>query len=154
MRYSNAEDYALPLTLIGALAIVVALHAPAGGLSLPQLAQTAEPDYRMTITAKRLPPECKTGGALRGTPACATLVAEAPRVEMIESQTQYAYLGACTVIDDAVAANALTQDQANRLIKSMADARREGAQNKDRIAAAIGPERPSDSPCLRAIRAL
>ena len=54
----------------GAIGIVFVLHY-AGGFILPDARAEAEsPDYRLTITAKRLPVECRDGGVMRGATYC------------------------------------------------------------------------------------
>ena len=90
MRMSGWEDLALPLTLVFAVAFALTLRSQ---ISLPSpapqaIAAEAQPDYVMTITAKRLPAECK-GGAAR-TPNCASLLASEARVEMHEGNTRLA----------------------------------------------------------------
>ena len=64
------------------------------------------------------------------------------------------YLGACKVIDRAVAANALTQDQANVLIRSIAGEIAVRTEEKDRIAQRLQRPNQPASPCATAIRAL
>ena len=100
MRMSGFEDAALPLLLVFAVAFSLTLRheitlpAPAGQAVA---ATEAQPDYVMTITAKRLPPECKA--ATRPT-RCDAILAGDARVEMREgnarlaaraAQTGYAY---------------------------------------------------------------
>lgn len=90
MRMSRWEDFALPLMLVFAVVFALTLNHQ---LSLPSAASVAtaaerQPDYVMTITAKRLPAEC------RGTPerasACAEQLAGNARVEMRETNARLA----------------------------------------------------------------
>lgn len=90
MRMAGWEDIALPLTLVFAVAFALTLRQE---LTLPStatqaIAAEAQPDYVMTITAKRLPPECKGAGARA--PSCANHFAAEPRVEMREGNTRVA----------------------------------------------------------------
>ena len=65
-----------------------------------------------------------------------------------------AYLGACKVIDQAVTANTMTQDQANGLIKSIAEQLDIRPQDKDRIVGALKKANQPPSPCVTAIQGL
>jgi hypothetical protein len=173
MRYSNAEDYALLLLLPCAMGIVGALsEQPAKPLQIaaPHIALPAltveeqRPQYAMTVTAKRLPAACREGGKMQGSSMCETFVAQAPRVESGPLDTQVAaagtvvvaqtYLGACKVIDRAVAANAMSQDQANVLIRSLAAEIDLRPGDKERIVADLNRQSAAASPCKVALRAL
>src|SRR5262249_42190481 len=65
-----------------------------------------------------------------------------------------AYLGACKVIDQAVTSNTMTQEQANSLIKSIAEELEVRAKDKDRILEALKRANQPPSPCSTAIQAL
>jgi len=65
-----------------------------------------------------------------------------------------AYLGACKVIDQAVTSNTITQDQANTLVKSIAEQLEIRAADKDRIVAALKKSDAPPSPCATAIQGL
>jgi hypothetical protein len=89
MRMSGWEDFALPLTLVFAVVFALTLRHELSLPSAPQaVAAEAQPDYVMTITAKRLPAECR--GAATRTPSCANLLAGDARVEMHEGNTRLA----------------------------------------------------------------
>lgn len=150
MRYSNAEDYALLFVFAAAGFAVAALHDVSAhdGAAERLTAAHAVPDFRMTITAKRLPHECRAGGSGVGSTACATLLAQAPRVEMQEAaSTQYALLGACNVIDAAVTTKAMTQDQANGIMLSFARGMHMEVGDRQRLASSVG----NSSPCRIAL---
>ena len=65
-----------------------------------------------------------------------------------------AYVGACKVIDTAVAQSVMTQDQANALIKTVADQIDIKATDKQRIIDGLKKMHPDPSPCQPAISAL
>jgi outer membrane lipoprotein SlyB len=65
-----------------------------------------------------------------------------------------AYLGACTVIDTAVAGGSLTQDQANALIKSIASEIDLNVAEKQRVVDTMKRADQPPSPCQTAIEAL
>ena len=65
-----------------------------------------------------------------------------------------AYVGACKVIDTAVAQNTMTQDQANGLIKTLAGELDVKPEEKQRIIDALKKVHPEPSPCQTAISAL
>ncbi|MBI1212346.1 MAG: hypothetical protein GC190_12850 [Alphaproteobacteria bacterium] len=89
MRMSGWEDFALPLTFVFAVVFALTLHHQ---ISLPTAAPAAiaaeQPVYVMTITAKRLPTDCR-GTAARAA-ACAEQLAGEARVEMREGGTRLA----------------------------------------------------------------
>jgi hypothetical protein len=90
MRISKWEDFALPLVFVFAVAFALTLNHQ---LSLPSAAEQAvagehQPDYVMTITAKRIPSDCRTTPA-RST-ACAEQLARTARIEMREGNTRLA----------------------------------------------------------------
>lgn len=91
MRMSGLEDFALPLILVFAVAFSLTLRQ-ASVLPAPTMealaATQSEPDYVMTITAKRLPPECKA--AATRTASCDRLLAGEARVEMHEGNSRLA----------------------------------------------------------------
>jgi len=90
MRMSDWEDIALPLTLVFAVAFTLTLRHE---IALPSPATEAiaatesQPDYVMTITAKRLPPGCR---AAPHTPSCRQYLAGEARVEMREGDARLA----------------------------------------------------------------
>ena len=65
-----------------------------------------------------------------------------------------AYLGACKVIDTAVAQNTMTQDQANGLVRSLAGELDIKPEDKQRIIDALKKAHPEPSACQTAIAAL
>jgi len=90
MRMSGWEDFALPLMLVFAVVFALTLRqefvlpsaAPAA------VAAEAQPDYVMTITAKRLPADCRNAAARA--PSCANALAGEARIEMRESNARLA----------------------------------------------------------------
>ena len=64
------------------------------------------------------------------------------------------YLGACKVIDSAVAQGALTQDEANATVKSIASEIGIRPEDKQRILDALKKANQPASPCSTAIEAL
>lgn len=64
------------------------------------------------------------------------------------------YIGACKVIDDAVASGAMTQDEANATIKSIAAEVGIRPDDKKRIVDALKRANQPPSPCSTAIEAL
>ena len=90
MRMSGFEDFALPLTLVFAVAFCLTLRQAVAFPSAARgaLAATeAEPDYVMTITAKRLPAECKRASH---SPSCDRLLAGDVRIDMHKRSTRLA----------------------------------------------------------------
>ena len=90
MRMSGWEDFALPLTLVFAVVFALTLHHQ---LTLPAAAPAAvaaesQPDYVMTITAKRMPADCRATPARAA--ACADQLAGSARIEMREGNTRLA----------------------------------------------------------------
>lgn len=90
MRISKWEDFALPLMLVFAVVFALTLNHQ---ISLPSAATEAvaserQPDYVMTITAKRLPADCRTNAARLA--ACSNQLAGSARVEMRESNARLA----------------------------------------------------------------
>jgi len=90
MRVSGWEDFALPLMLVFAVAFALTLRHE---ISLPAAAPEAmaaqmQPDYVMTITAKRLPAACRN--AATRAPSCASLLAGDARVEVREGSARLA----------------------------------------------------------------
>jgi len=90
MRISKWEDFALPLTLVFAVVFALTLNHQ---ISLPSAATEAvagerQPDYVMTITAKRLPADCRANAARLA--ACSNQLAGSARVEMHEGNTRLA----------------------------------------------------------------
>jgi len=65
-----------------------------------------------------------------------------------------AYLGACKVIDNAVAAGSMTQDEANASVKSIATDIGIQSADKQRIIDAMKRANQPPSPCQTAIEAL
>ena len=90
MRMSGWEDFVLPLMLVFAIAFALTLrHQIDLPSATPQaMAAQMQPDFVMTITAKRLPAECRN--AATRTPLCASLLAREARVEMREAGTRLA----------------------------------------------------------------
>jgi len=64
------------------------------------------------------------------------------------------YLGACKVIDSAVAQGAMTQDQANAAVKSIAGEIGVRPEDKQSILGALKKANQPPSPCSTAIEAL
>ncbi len=75
MRKSGWEDFALPLTLVFAVAFAFTLHQSVATNSVgrPGIA-SLEPDYVMTVTAKRLPADCR--GPNASAPFCGQYLAD------------------------------------------------------------------------------
>jgi outer membrane lipoprotein SlyB len=65
-----------------------------------------------------------------------------------------AYVGACKVVDTAVAGGTLTQEQANGLFKSIAGDLDIHPGDKQRFLDALHKANPAPSPCVAAIEAL
>ena len=65
-----------------------------------------------------------------------------------------AYLGACKVIDQAVSSGALTQDQANASIRSLATEIGVRPEDKQRIIDTLKSANQPETPCSLAINAL
>lgn len=87
MRNAGWEDFALPLTLMFAVIFAVTLHQGISFSPAEAVAATPQPDYVMTITAKRIPAECRTSVP---SAACHSLLAGDARVEMREGNTRFA----------------------------------------------------------------
>jgi outer membrane lipoprotein SlyB len=64
------------------------------------------------------------------------------------------YIGACKVVDNAVAAGTMTQDEANASIKAIATEIGVRAEDKQRIVDALKRSNQPPSPCSTAIEAL
>ena len=64
------------------------------------------------------------------------------------------YIGACKVVDNAVAAGTMTQDEANASIRAIATEIGVKAQDKQRIVDALKRSNQPPSPCSTAIEAL
>lgn len=91
MRKYGWEDFALPLVLVFALTFALTLHRQIElpTAVTPAVAATAtEPGYVMTITARRLPAECKGAGARAA--SCASYLTGEARVEICERDTHLA----------------------------------------------------------------
>ena len=65
-----------------------------------------------------------------------------------------AYVGACKVIDTAVAQNTMTQEQANAMIKTLANELEVKPEDKQRIVDTLKKVHPEPSACQTAISAL
>ena len=90
MRKYGWEDFALPLVLLFAVTFALTLRHQITLLAAatPAMASTeVQPDYVITVTAKRLPPECK--GAARA-PSCNRFLAGEARMEIREGTTRFA----------------------------------------------------------------
>jgi len=91
MRKYGWEDFALPLVLVFAVTFALTLRHQ---ISLPTAATSAmastevQPDYVITVTAKRLPHECK--GAAAHTPSCDRFLAGDARMEIREGTARFA----------------------------------------------------------------
>ena len=91
MRRYGWEDFALPLTLVFAITFALTLRQQ---LTLPEAVTPAlaagaiQPGYMITVTAKRVPRECRTAAA--PAPACASILAGETRMEMRENTTRFA----------------------------------------------------------------
>src|SRR6185436_12123835 len=88
MRRAGWEDVALPLTLVFAVVFALTVRQEISFSPGEAVAATPRPDYVMTITAKRLPADCRS--AATRTAACESLLAGAARVEMWEGSTRLA----------------------------------------------------------------
>lgn len=64
------------------------------------------------------------------------------------------YIGACKVVDNAVAAGTMTQDEANASIKAIATEIGVRPEDKQRIVDALKRSNQPPSPCSTAIEAL
>ena len=94
MRRYGWEDFALPLTLVFAVTFALTLRQQVflpEAVSPALAASEVEPGYMITVTAKRLPPECRTTAA--HTPACDRILAGDTRMEMRENTTRVAARG-------------------------------------------------------------
>ena len=93
MRIHGIEDFALPLTLVFAVVFCLTLRHEIA-LPLPTQAVAAvemrQPDYVMTITAKRLPAQCRVAAAQTRSPYCGRILAGDARIEMREGTTRLA----------------------------------------------------------------
>jgi outer membrane lipoprotein SlyB len=65
-----------------------------------------------------------------------------------------AYVGACKVIDQSVADGTMSQDQANALVKSIAEDIGVKAEQKQQIVDALKRSDQPETPCSTAIKAL
>ena len=94
MRKYGWEDFALPLMLVFAVTFALTLRHQ---LTLPAAATPAmaatevQPDYVITVTAKRLPAECRN--AATRTPSCDRFLAGDARMELREGTTRLAQRG-------------------------------------------------------------
>jgi hypothetical protein len=91
MRRYGWEDFALPLMVVFAVTFALTLRhqinvpVPVS----PALAEgSVQPDYVITVTAKRLPAECRGAGA--HAPSCDRILAGETRMEMRENNTRLA----------------------------------------------------------------
>jgi outer membrane lipoprotein SlyB len=64
------------------------------------------------------------------------------------------YLGACKVVDSAVGGGTITQDQANTLVKSIANDIEIKPEQKAKIVERLKKANQPPSPCMTAIEAL
>ena len=71
MKTSNWEDWAIGLSLVAAVSVGMAMHEVRAPSFAPEAVAAEPADYVMTITAKRLPAECK-GSAWHAVPAYCT----------------------------------------------------------------------------------
>jgi hypothetical protein len=93
MRKYGWEDFALPLMLVFAVTFALTLRHQ---LTLPSAVTpamaatetTQHPDYVITVTAKRIPAECRS--AATRTAACDRFLAGDTRMELREANTRYA----------------------------------------------------------------
>ena len=91
MRRYGWEDLALPLMVVFAVTFALTLrHQISLPVSVsPAVAETnVQPAYVITVTAKRLPAECR--GASAHTPMCDRILAGETRMEMRENNTRLA----------------------------------------------------------------
>jgi len=88
MRRAGWEDFALPLSLVFAVVFALTLRQEISFGPAEAVAGNARPDYVMTITAKRLPPECRN--AATRTAACDSNLAGEARVDMRDGNTRLA----------------------------------------------------------------
>ncbi|MBI1212347.1 MAG: hypothetical protein GC190_12855 [Alphaproteobacteria bacterium] len=85
MRTSSIENWALPATLVFALAFVATVREAGHFQANAATAETSmTPHYVMTVTAKRLPASCK-GAALKSNPDCLSALNADAVVEMHEA---------------------------------------------------------------------
>lgn len=86
MRKFGWEDFALPLALMFAVVFALTLRQGISFSPGEAIAATQQPDYVMTITAKRIPPECRTSRSA----ACDGYRVGNARMEMHEGNTRLA----------------------------------------------------------------
>ena len=91
MRKYGWEDFALPLVLLFAVTFALTLRhqitLPAA--ATPAMASTeVQPDYVITVTAKRLPAECK--GAAPHMSSCDRFLAGEAKMELRDANTRLA----------------------------------------------------------------
>jgi len=88
---SRWEDFALPATLMFAVVFAVALRQELSFTPAKEAlaAVTLEPDYVMTVTAKRLPAECRNA-ATRSASCKNQLLAGEQRVHVREGKPRLA----------------------------------------------------------------
>lgn len=81
------EDRALLASLVFAVVAVLLLHHQIlfSPITAAVAADPQRPDYLMTITAKRLPPECRSGAHQVVPAACASVAIDDATVEMRET---------------------------------------------------------------------
>lgn len=83
MTYADFETWGLPVTFVAAIAICVTMNqtpiSPANALEGARELR-APADVTMTITAKRLPAECKGAAAAANAATCAAYFDEAPTI--------------------------------------------------------------------------
>jgi hypothetical protein len=92
MRTSGAEDWALAATLVFAIAFAVTMDQARHHRAVAATADAASatPAFEMTITAKRLPANCKGTAAIANAADCAKYLQADAVVEMRETATAYA----------------------------------------------------------------
>ena len=91
MRKYGWEDFALPLMVVFAVTFALTLRQQINVPAAigPAVAETnLQPGYVITVTAKRLPAECRGVGA--HAPSCDRILAGETRMEMRENNTRLA----------------------------------------------------------------
>ncbi|MBI1211700.1 MAG: hypothetical protein GC190_09580 [Alphaproteobacteria bacterium] len=120
MRLSNVDNWGLAATTLFSLVVVVAFqHGRALDITTPAHAAVASteptvPTFVMTVTAKRLPPECKGIIAGSNLAYCNNLIDAPPVVVMRAMTAQYADLDQMLNADSRVETAAIGEATASR----------------------------------------
>lgn len=87
-RNTRWEHCALPATFVLALVVVFELHHVSSPVGTAQAAAASKPDYVMTITARRLPGECRARSASLMPASCRPYLTGDAVVEMREQSSR------------------------------------------------------------------